>query len=230
MDLDLRLDLLDQLYTIYGDFIRQQPLACTKGCSQCCTCNLTITTLEGEYLRRKLPPTQHSAVMQRLVGAADRPRYRPSVTLNQLADLCARGEDPPEEENDPDWGACPVLADDLCPLYEVRPFGCRCMVSRHDCRQTGYAEIAPLILTVNDLILQHIEHIDAKGYSGNFTDILLFLDQPASAASYRQGQLGAPPDGLLANQPLFTLMIPPEHREAVAPLLKAIRAIRPQGQ
>jgi hypothetical protein len=230
MDLDLRLELLDQLYAIYGDFIRQQPLACTKGCSQCCTCNLTVTTLEGEYLRRRLSPEQHSDVIQHLVAVADQPRYRPAVTLNRLADMCARGEDPPEEENDPDWGACPVLSDDVCPLYAARPFGCRCMVSRQACRQTGYAEIDPLVLTVNDIFLQHIEHIDAKGFSGNFTDLLLFLDQPEAATSYRQSQLGTPPEGLLANQPLFTLMIPPEHREAVAPVLKAIREIGPSRQ
>lgn len=230
MDLDLRLELLDQLYAIYGDFIRRQPLACTKGCSQCCTCNLTVTTLEGEYLRRRLSPEQHGKVIQRLVSVADRPRYRPTVTLNGLADICARGGDPPEEENDPDWGACPLLADDLCPLYDLRPFGCRCMVSRHDCRKTGYAEIDPLVLTVNDLFLQHIEHIDAKGYSGNFSDILLFLDQPEAQARYGQGQLDAPPENLLANQPLFTLMIPPEHREAVAPILRRIREIKPVSQ
>jgi hypothetical protein len=229
MDLDLRLDLLDQLYAIYGEFIRQRPLACSKGCSQCCTCNLTVTTLEAEYLRRRLAPEQHGEVIRRLVAMADRPRYRPAVTLNRLADICAKGGDPPEEANDPHWGACPLLSDDLCPLYDLRPFGCRCMVSRHDCRKTGYAEIDPLVLTVNDLFLQHIEHIDAKGYSGNFSDILRFLHKPEAAASYRQGQLGAPPEGLLANQPLFTLMIPPEHREAVAPVFKAIRAIKPKG-
>ena len=229
MDLDLRLKLLEQLYAIYGDFIRQQPLACTKGCSQCCTCNLTVTTLEGEYLRRKLHVEQHSDVLLHLLAVADRPRYRPSVTLNRLADMCVRGEDPPEEENDPDWGACPMLKKDICPLYAARPFGCRCMVSRKDCRKTGYAEVDPLVLTINDIFLQHIEHIDAKGYSGNFTDILLFLDRPEAAASYQQGQLGSPPEGLLANQPLFTLMIPPEHREAVAPVLKAIRGIGPKG-
>jgi hypothetical protein len=230
MDLDLRLELLGQLYAIYGEFIRQQPLACTKGCSQCCTCNLTITTLEGEYLRRRFTPDQRSRVIQRLVSVADRPRYRPTLTLNRLADICARGEEPPEEENDPDWGVCPLLRDDLCPLYNLRPFGCRCMVSRQDCRKTGYAEIDPLVLTVNDLFLQHIEHIDAKGYSGNFSDILLFLDQPESEVRYHQGQLGRPPEGLLANQPLFTLMIPPEHREAVAPILKKIRGIKPVSQ
>lgn len=230
MDLDLRLELLDQLYAIYGDFARQQPLACTKGCSQCCTCNLTATTLEGEYLRRKLSSQQQGDLVERLAAAADRPRYRPSVTLNRLADMCVRGEDPPEEENDPDWGACPVLSDDICPLYAMRPFGCRCMVSRKDCRQIGYAEVDPLVLTVNDIFLQHIEHIDAKGFSGNFSDVLRFLNQPEAAASYQQGQLGTPPDGLLANQPLFTLMIPPEHREAVAPILKAIREIRPVSQ
>jgi hypothetical protein len=230
MDLDLRLDLLDQLYAIYGDFISKQPLACTKGCSQCCTCNLTATTLEGEYLRRRLSPEQYSRVIQRLVSVADRPRYRPTVTLNHLADICARGEDPPDEENDPDLGSCPLLTDDLCPLYDLRPFGCRCMVSRRNCRKTGYAEIDPLILTVNDLFLQHIEHIDAQGYSGNFNDILLFLDPPEAANRYQRGQLDAPPEGLLANQPMFTLMIPPEHREAVAPVLKQIRGIKPVSQ
>ena len=33
------------------------------------------------------------------------------------------------ETLDPSWGACPLLFNDACPIYTLRPFGCRCMVS-----------------------------------------------------------------------------------------------------
>ena len=84
----------------------------------------------------------------------------------------------------------------------------------------------PFMLTVNDVFLQHLEHIDAQGYTGNFSDVMQFLSSDDNRQNYAAGQLGRPPAGLVANQPVFVLMIPPEHRERIQPILKQIRSIQ----
>ena len=84
----------------------------------------------------------------------------------------------------------------------------------------------PFILTVNDVFLQYLEHIDAQGYTGNFADVMKFLASDENRQEYVAGRLGAPPEDLVANQPVFVLMIPPEHRERVQPLMNQIRGIQ----
>ena len=164
--------------------------------------------------------------LETIANCAHAERFVPRVSINRMADICARDGDPPEEPLNPEAGPCPVLAEDACPLYAVRPFGCRCMVSARNCGKTGFADMDPFILTVNDVFLQHLEHIDAQGYTGNFTDVMQFLSSDDNRQSYAAGQLSRPPAGLVANQPVFVLMIPPEHRERVQPILKQIRSIQ----
>lgn len=84
----------------------------------------------------------------------------------------------------------------------------------------------PFILTVNDVFLQYLEHIDAQGFTGNFADVIQFLELDENRQKYADGQLGNAPAGLVANQPVFVLMIPPEHRERIQFVLKQIRSIQ----
>jgi len=84
----------------------------------------------------------------------------------------------------------------------------------------------PFILTVNDVFLQHLEHIDAQGFTGNFADVMQFFNSEENRKNYVTGQLGPAPQGLVANQPVFVLMIPPEHRERIQPLMAQIRSIQ----
>jgi len=100
------------------------------------------------------------------------------------------------------------------------------MVSAKNCGETGFSDMDPFILTVNDVFLQHLEHIDAQGYTGNFADVMQFLGLDENRKNYAAGRLGAAPNGLVANQPVFVLMIPPEHRERIQYLLKQIRSIQ----
>jgi hypothetical protein len=51
-----------------------------------------------------------------------------------------------------------------------------------------------------------------------------FLDSDRNRQNYAAGRLNAAPDGLVANQPVFVLMIPPEHRERIQPVLTQIRS------
>jgi Fe-S-cluster containining protein len=226
MNLENRLAVLEQLYQVYEKFIGVHEVACGKGCSLCCTRNVTLTTLEGYYIVKHLGPDGQAAVFHGLRKYAARDRLRPRLTINAMAECCARGLDVADEPGDPGWGSCPVLDGDLCPLYRIRPFGCRAMISRQNCHDTGYADMPDLVLTANNVMLQTIEHIDAKGFSGNFTDVLLFLAESQNRRAYAAGQLGPPGEGLLANRPLTVLMIPPEHRAAIRPLIRAIQALR----
>lgn len=226
MELNAKLTLLEHMVDIYDGFVGEFDLACEKYCAHCCTANVTMTTLEGYRIISHLQKTGETQYLETIARQSHPDRFSPQVSINRMADICARDDDPPEEELNPEAGPCPILAKDACPLYAVRPFGCRGMVSARNCGQTGFADMDPFILTVNDVFLQYLEHVDAQGYTGNFADVMQFLDSDENRQNYAAGQLGAPPARLVANQPVFVLMIPPEHRERVQPLLTQIRSIQ----
>lgn len=227
MDIQEKLRVLDHIYAVHAGFIAGQETACGRQCDRCCTRNVTLTTLEAYQIATHLEASGKTGLFERLASAIDLPRFMPLVTTNGLADICLRGDDPPEEAIDPDWGACPLLTNGECPLYAVRPFGCRCMVSARRCDGTGAAEMAPLVVTVNNVILQYIEHIDRDGWSGNLTDLLIFMASEENRRRYHDGILNRPPAGMIRNQPVRALMVPPRHRQQIAPLLAALQQIPP---
>ena len=230
MDIDVKQLVLQKMYAIYSEFVSQEPIACKAHCAYCCTRNVTMTTLEGYYLLNQVDPTNRKNLIDTIKQQSHRRHFIPQVTINRMADLCARDQELPEEENDANWGQCPVLDQQLCPIYPLRPFACRSMLSRQNCGQQGYADLPAWVVSANNVIQQYIEHIDAKGFSGNFTDILLFLDDPVHFKTYAEARHLELPPKLLANQPVFVLMIPPEDRDRIAPLLHSIRNIRIEPQ
>lgn len=226
MDIHIRQAVLKKMYEIYEDFIGDGKFACQKHCAHCCTRNVTLTTLEGYHILSGLEDSARSELMRKIEDRIEVKRFSPQITINQMADLCARGQELPEEENEKDWGKCPALDVDICPLYDHRPFGCRCMVSTQNCATAGYADVPSWVISVNNVMLQYIEHIDAKGFSGNFTDIMLFLNDPKNFDSYGQDRHMDCPAPLISNQPVYVLMVPPEDRKRIEPLLNAIRSIK----
>ncbi|WP_373501039.1 hypothetical protein [Desulfococcus sp.] len=222
-----KLRVLDHIYRVYDGFIAGRETACRRKCARCCTRNVTLTTLEAYKIAVHLVDSGKSGLFGKLAAAVDVPRFIPRVTTNALADICLRGEEPPEEPNDPDWGGCPLLDDGECPLYAVRPYGCRCMVSARRCDDAGFAEMDPFVVTVNNVILQYIEHIDRDGWTGNLTDLLLFMASEESRRRYRDGAPDHPPGGLIRNHPVRALMVPPRHRQQIAPLIAALENVPP---
>jgi hypothetical protein len=98
------------------------------------------------------------------------------------------------------------------------------LISTRTCGETGFAQIDEHILSVNNIIQQTLEHIDTPGWSGNLIDVL------AALKSYRltdilETRKENPPEGLIPNQKTRFLMIPPEHRHQVAPVLDALKEI-----
>jgi Fe-S-cluster containining protein len=225
MDLNSKLAVLDQIYKIYDEFVAKLDIACQKYCAGCCTRNVTITTLEGYFIATHMISSGKSSFFENIESALPKKRFQPLTTTNRLADLCMKGEDFPEEKHDDPNGRCPLLNDNLCPIYPVRPFACRCFVSKKDCRKQGYAEVDPFILSVNNLFLQVIEHVDSQGFSGNLIDVLKFMSSKNNRRNYKKNTLNNLDTGLIPNLKITVLMIPPEHRVEINPILNALQNI-----
>ncbi len=222
MDIALKIDRLDQVYNLFDNFTQKQDLACKRQCATCCTCNMTLTTLEGFKIISDLDASQKVACTQQIQNAVGQKRYQPKISTNQMARICMNGGDIPEEALDPAWGRCPLLIDQECPVYTLRPFGCRSMMSRHNCTQGGAADVDEFTLTVVDLFNQFIEHLDTGGLNGNLIDVLLFLSNSENRQAFQEGRTDLTAPGLIHNHTIPILMIPPEHRLRVAPLLKLL--------
>ncbi|ACN13588.1 hypothetical protein HRM2_04740 [Desulforapulum autotrophicum HRM2] len=212
---DERLERLSRLYALYDRFMGPKEFFCHRGCSTCCTCNVTLTTLEVDYIRCHLGPEGTEAIVERVRNNFSRKRFQPKITLNGFARACMAGRQVPDEENDPRWGTCPLLLDQVCTIYPVRPFGCRILVSTDDCSHTGVATLSEFTLTVNNVFMQYIEHMDCCGVYGNLSDMFLALS-------------GDETEGLsvtIKNQEAKGFMVPPEHRQRIRPLLEEMTRI-----
>jgi hypothetical protein len=221
VEIDRKLRALRQLLSIYDELADSLATACRPGCSRCCTDRVAVTTLEAYALLETLPAAQAGQLI-RAAGA------RPAggiLTTNALAELCAEGGEPPETDAEP-AGVCPLLADDLCPIYPLRPFNCRCFVSRVACAEQGCAEVDEATVAVNTLFLQTIEHIDSDGCSGYLPDVVRVLAEPRHGRAYRESALGCADCGLAPNRPMRVLMVPPEHRARIDPLIARLRKVR----
>ncbi len=226
MVLEQRLDILNKIYGLYNDVAKNPDVACKKYCSACCTPNVTMTTLEGYLIAEHMISNGQSDVFENIQAKTSKHRFKPQITTNRLADLCMKGDDPPEENKTYSKESCPVLKDNLCPIYEVRPFGCRCFISTHDCSKAGYAEVDPFGMTVSTLFMQFVEHIDFMGFSGNFADIMLLMASKENRDHYKMNILAHPGAGFVSNFKIKVLMVPPEHRMKVKPLLDALLSIK----
>ena len=223
-NVDSRLIFLNKIYKIYDDFIESIDVACKKFCSVCCTCNVTITSLESYKILFDLSEADKKSLQIKLVAKYETKHFIPQITTNRLAILCEQDKDIPVEEIDSSWGQCPLLTNNICPVYDKRPFGCRAFVSKHNCTETGYAEIDPFVLSVNTLFLQFIEHIDCDGYSGNIMDVMLSFK--AQEKNWRNKKIFIEPESrLIKNYPVNILMVPPEHRSRIMPLFEKLKNI-----
>jgi Fe-S-cluster containining protein len=220
-----KLRILDQIYSIYEEFANTLELACKKHCSFCCTTNVLLTTLEGYKIIEALISSDRLDVVKNIETTPGTAIYRPEMTTNQIAQMCADGRQLPEEKGTRIQGECFFLMENTCSIYQLRPFGCRCLVSRHNCGEKGYAEVEDFVISVNTVILQMIEHTDAQGCTGNLLDVLDVLSSEDNQAAYRSNALKCQKNGLIPNHPLTFLMIPPEHRTRMQPILQKLRQI-----
>ncbi len=225
MEISDRLNILDQIYDIYDAFSTGLSVACMRGCAACCTQNVTMTTLEGYRIVEHLTYTGQTDLLQR-PHSGQQERFQPAVTTNELATICMEGKDPPEEKTEAARADCPFLSNKECLIYPQRPFGCRCFFSAQRCEAISSAVVDPFLVTVNTVFLQFIEHIDAGGFFGNMTDVLLFLKSETWQRQYEANANVNHPDGLRVNRSVPGFLVPPEHQLKLQPILVKIRNVR----
>ncbi len=216
---------LKSVYAVFEKAIEAYSVVCHEKCASCCTCNVTMTSLEADLILDSLDDKQLKKLGSALVNYFPEKRYIPRTTTNQFARLCREDKDIPEEKNDPSWGKCPLLENELCSIYETRPFGCRALMSEIDCSKNETAQIPPMVLTINNLFLQVIEHLDKNGCFGNLTDILGQCFKKESI--YSESDLSLPPmnEPLLLNETITTWMIPPEHMDEAKQVFEKLKKI-----
>lgn len=197
-------------------------MACRRGCATCCTQNVTMTTLEGHRLIEYLGLHDQDALCSVVPGAPHAERYIPAITTNEFAFYCFKGEDPPEEQNASIGMPCRFLSNNECVVYDARPFGCRCFFSTQPCEKEACAVVDPFLITVNTVFLQFIEHMDTEGFFGNLNDVLAFL-----TSTDQHGSPKAPicRQGLSRNKTIPGLLIPPEHKDRMEPILMDLKRI-----
>jgi Fe-S-cluster containining protein len=220
-----RLNALRAVYDLYAAFSSRLPMACKRGCALCCTQHVTMTTLEGRLIIEDLAGTVRKGRHAAAPAASQTNRDNPPMTTNAFALFCFQGQDPSAHQNEQNPRAgmpCRFLSDDECTIYDARPFGCRCFFSTQLCEKEGCAVIEPFLLTVNTVFLQFIEHMDQDGFFGNLDDVLAFLTsdkQPGAQA----GMTGR--RRLSSNQPIPVLLIPPEHRQRMEPIVQDLKEL-----
>lgn len=215
-DIEARLAVLNRIFDVYENVTRAFETACDKGCATCCTRNVTLTTLEGYNILNNLEPQVKTSVLSLIETEIDEKRLIPEITINQMAKLSIDGKELPEEQNDPAWGQCPLLRENQCMIYNVRPFACRCMMSKSRCADSGVAEMDEYAVTLNNVFMQYIEHIDIGGCFGNLSDILLFTGN---------GEKETEEGRFIENQGVEMLMVPPEHQGKIRAVIQELQQI-----
>ena len=226
LKLTKKLKALDRIYAAYDKFSASLDVACKKYCAHCCTSNVTLTTLEGYKIVDQLMAAGRLDLIDGLAIGAATTRYQPQISTNRLAELYAAEAKVPEEEIADQWEDCSLLEKNACAIYDLRPFGCRCFISRINCAETGFADIDEFTASVNTVFLQTIEHLDADGCSGNLIDVLQLMAIGDNRQAYEKERLQCEANGLIVNWSLKVLMIPPEHRAKMEPILQDLRNIK----
>lgn len=208
------LKTLREIYRLYENQIENAAIVCRKYCSDCCSTSVTMTRLEGllvlDAVSKKIVPDPISGLSGNIF-----PRFQPRLSTNAYVASCRTATDNPGDDNPGvQTGTCPFLENKACTIYPVRPFGCRCMVSKMKCDEKGVAEIDDYTLTLNTVFLQFIEHLDQNGYFGNMLDVLIYLSS---------GNEKIPESCIvISNHPIPALMVPPAHRGRIADLINTL--------
>ena len=220
MEIERKLEALRQVLALYDEFAGALETACRPGCSRCCTDRVTLTTLEACALLESLPAAQ----TERLIRSAGARSSGTVLTTNALAELCAAGREPPEADDEA-AGACPCWPATSARSTRCGPSTAAASSRASPARSRGSAEVDEATVAVNTLFLQTIEHIDAGGCTGYLPDVVAALADPEHAQAYREGTRlrGLRPR---PQPPLRVLMVPPEHRARIDPLVARLREIR----
>lgn len=216
--------ILAAIYGYYENWTLSFQLACHSGCAACCTRNVNIIRAEGEMILSGLEEKNCLKKLSRLLPLKGN-IGRQHITTNGWAEHCLKGMEIVAEDNQV-MEPCPFLdGQNHCSIYRLRPFSCRCFGSTVDCRTSGVAEQPDILMEVNTVTLQLIEHLGQGQWWGNMLDMLPAL----LAEQYEKTTSSANPEEinshLLNALPVPGFLIMPEQQAAVQQYLEGLFAL-----
>jgi len=214
-----KIEILKKIYTIFDKQVESFSIACKHFCSDCCTDRIWMTSIEGELIIDYLRSKNDLSLLDKITNIPEQKRYHPKTTTNMEAKLSVEDAPIPAPEDNNLFQTCPLLTNNECPIYDVRPMACRSMISTIPCKNKGYAEMPPISMTISTVLSQYIEHIDINGYYGNYKNIFEYLTSSPDSMSIQHVMAT---EKLLPNQKIKYLMIPPEHRTHLQKIMKEI--------
>lgn len=227
----MKRQILEMIFDCFDEWSNQFELACRKGCAVCCTTDVSMTALEGEVLldyiiSQKGPEWLSQKLDSPLV------RQAPLQTTNEYAKACLEGREAEIGELRR-GGQCPFLEDEICAVYPVRPFACRCFGSTTSCSRGGNAVLPPEYLSGATAVSQIIEHLGQFSLWGTMVDILYLQASAAghlSRSEHHRENLAAARGNCLTARPLPGFLIEESVADRVTPLLESIFASRIRGR
>ena len=220
----MKRQILFTIYDIFHQWNKDLKQVCEKGCSGCCTQNVTITAVEGEAILRFILAEDLVLWLAKRLNAP-RTHQASKMTTNDFAAACLAGKDV-DHETLHGSTVCPFLEKNLCSIYPVRPFSCRLFISQKTCSAMHPALVSDFYLEAATAVTQIIEHLGQNEYWGNMLDVLpALLDisefkdiaEHLGTTQIIQARLHT-----LTAKPLPGFLISEEHQNVVSPLLQSI--------
>lgn len=228
----MKRQILFTIYDIFDQWNSEFDKACHKGCSGCCTQNVTITAVEGEAILRFILAEDMSLWLAEKL-ASSRTHQPPKMTNNDFASACLEGKDADPDDHH-NLSTCPFLEKDLCKIYPVRPFGCRLFISQKTCSSIQPALVPDSYFEAATAVNQLIEHLGQKEYWGNMLDVLpalLDISEFQEIADHlNSSQIMLARMQTLTAKPLPGFLLSEEHASTVSPLLQTIFATEVEGK
>ena len=221
-------EILDVIYAKYSTWLDGKTFACQKGCSSCCTQNVTITAVEGEKILDFIRQEKKEKWFAEQLTKERRP-HKIAHTTNAFARLCLEKKEPQSGgETDESYdGICPFLFEHRCTIYPVRPFACRSFASTENCSENGAARLSEKIVTINTVTMQLIEHLGQREYWGNMIDVLLALSDVKENENIRkyiedESQITQARARTMKAEPIAGFLLMPGEEIVVSPYLQSI--------
>jgi Fe-S-cluster containining protein len=220
--------VIEKIYSFYESWALKLKLACDQGCATCCTQNVTLTRAEGELILTAL--RQDEARLQWLTEKLPIKTEigRPLMSTNEWARRCIEDGEMSEGLATQVLKPCPFLDEKKsCSIYHLRPFSCRCFGSTVDCSLAGKAEQPDILIEVNTVTMQIIEHLDRGRWWGNMLDMLyaLILLPDVDQKKTKQ-QLQETTQHLHPGKPLPGFLVMPEQQPTVQTYLDNLFALQ----
>lgn len=223
--------ILETIYSVFENWSSTQSFCCRKGCSTCCSGNVTITSLEGtRILEYCISVNRRAWLLERLKKSKS--PGNPQQTTNEYVLANIQGSEVNQSTN-PARGRCPFLEGNCCAIYPVRPFSCRCFASETLCDDHESATVTDPYLYGSIVAMQLIEHLGQFEQWGYMTDVLLNQIQSKKYDAFNSDDCcnaQNPSNNLRVAQPLPGYYLPPEYEQQITPLLRAIFDTRINGK